>query len=76
MEVVLRPGHRVLRAAEGFLRAGFTGFTDFEALADFTILTRTFRVFLDTTGLAPASAMAACAAASRAIATRNGEQLT
>lgn len=76
MEIVCAVRHRFLRPDEDFLVAGLARFTDFEAFADFTALARAGAVFLDAAGLASASAIAACAAASRAMATRNGEQLT
>ena len=70
-------GHRFLRLPTVVLGASLPRFDDdVETLMDFTGLIRAAVVFLDMAGLADASAIAACAAANRAIATRNGEQLT
>ena len=77
MEISCAVRHRFLRLREDVLGADLARFKDVEAFGDFTVLTRTVAVFLDAAGgLASPSAIAACAAASRAMATRNGEQLT
>jgi hypothetical protein len=59
VEISCAVRHRFLRLAEGFLGAGLARFTDFDAFADFTVLTRAVTVFLDADGLASASAIAA-----------------
>jgi hypothetical protein len=76
MEISYAVRQRFLRLPEGSLGAGLARFTDCDAFLDFTLFTRTVTGFLDAAGLASASAIAACAAANRAMATRNGEQLT
>lgn len=76
MEISYAVRHRFLRLPEGILGAGLARFTDCDAFLVFTLFTRTVTGFLDAAGLASASAIAACAAANRAMATRNGEQLT
>ena len=70
-------GHRFLRLPTDAFGAGLPRFDDdVDTLVDFTTLARAPVVFLDVAGLADAWVIAACAAANRAIATRNGEQLT
>lgn len=77
MEISCTVGHRFLRLPTDVLGDGLARFdSDVGILGDFTVLTRAAAVFLDVAGLADAWAIAACAAANRAIATRNGEQLT
>lgn len=78
VEISCTVGHRFLRLPEGRLGAGLDSFKDFDTFADFTAaLADTFTIFLGAAGdLASAAAIAACAAANRAIATRKGEQLT
>jgi hypothetical protein len=78
VEISCAVGHRFLRLPEGRLEAGLACFKDFDTFPDFTVaLADTFAAFFGAAGdLASAAAIAACAAANRAIATRNGEQLT
>jgi hypothetical protein len=76
VEISCAVRHRFLRPLEGFLGAGLARFTGCDAFVIFTLFTRTVTGLLDATALASASAIAACAAANRAIATRKGEQLT
>lgn len=77
MEISYTVGHRFLRLPMDGLGAGLPRFDDDgDVLPDFAVLTRAAAVFFDVAGLVDAAAMAACAAASLAMATRNGEQLT
>ena len=77
VEILCTISHRFLRLPTDSLDAGFARFDDDkDVFLDFAVFTRAVAALLDKAGLADVSAMAACAAASLAIATRNGEQLT
>lgn len=76
VEISYTVGHRFLRLPMDGLGAGLPRFDDGDVLPDFAVLTRAAAVFFDVAGLVDAAALAACAAASLAMATRNGEQLT